>query len=278
MPIGIVQSLNILRKKRPDLLFAKGGYVSVPVVLAAWLLKIPVWIHESDATPGLSTRICLRFASKVFVSFEESKKFFRAKNVQVVGNPVRKSVLNGDKKRGFELTGFDSAKPTILIMGGSTGASSLNNLVYEILQDLLKIAQVIHITGRRGAGKILAGYKQFAFLDEELADCYAISDLVVSRAGSGGIFEVLALQIPLVLVPLPKEASRGDQIENAAIFEERGFAVSVDQEKIKPEDFFGVIKNLLGNEKCRLAMIENQKKSAFKNAAGKIAEELLRTC
>lgn len=279
VPLGFLQSLKILGEEKPDLLFAKGGYVSVPVVAAARLLGIPVWLHESDVTPGLSTKICLRFASKIWLSFEESKKYFHGKRIEVVGNPIRKMILNGNREKGFLFTGFSDKKPVVLIMGGSTGAQSLNKIIYEILPDLLKEAQVIHITGppaKRGATSH-RGYKQFEFLDEELADCYAISDLIVSRAGSGGIFEILALRKPMLLIPLPKTASRGDQIENAEVFSSKGFAISVDQEKITPLEFLETIKNLLCNEMLRKRLTENQGKVDFSRAAGIIAQEMLRT-
>ncbi|MEK9132746.1 MAG: glycosyltransferase, partial [Patescibacteria group bacterium] len=147
VPFGLIEAVFALRRIKPDLIFAKGGYVSVPVVLAAHFLKIPVWLHESDVSAGLSNKICSRFAQKIWLSFEESKKFFAGKNVEVVGNPIRAEILKGNADRGYELTGFSKNKPVILIVGGSTGARALNKIVFEALSELLKKTQIVLITG-----------------------------------------------------------------------------------------------------------------------------------
>lgn len=284
-PLGFFEALAILRRKKPDLVFAKGGYVSVPVALAARLLKIPVWLHESDVTPGLSNKICGRFAQKIWLSFPETKEFFESKNVEVVGNPIRKWILKGDASRGYKITGFSEKKPVILIIGGSTGAQSLNKIIFEIMPELLKKAQVVHVTGNISpytGNATLArkfesakGYKRFDFLDEDLAHVYSIADLIVSRAGSGGIFESLALTKPLILVPLPKSTSRGDQVENAEVFEKNGFALMLDQDQLSSERFLNSILSLLENESMRSKMVQNQKKAHYKNAAEKIAKAII---
>lgn len=275
LPIGAAESLKILWELKPDLVFAKGGYVSVPVCVAAWLLRIPIWLHESDVSPGLATKICSRFADKIFVSFEESKDFFKHKNIEVVGNPIREFLLKGGKEKGYKFTGFSEKMPVVLIMGGSTGAQSLNKMVEKVLPELLKHVQVVHITGdsyisppdERGGTFHNSHYKQLKFLNEELADVYAISDVVVSRAGSGSIFELLALKKPMILIPLPTKASRGDQIENALVFAQRGWARVIHQDKSTPEDFLKEILYLLNDKKAQARMIESQKKADFSNAA-----------
>lgn len=289
IPIGFFEALRILRKLKPDLVFAKGGYVSVPVTLAAWVLRISVWLHESDVSPGLANRICSRFAQKIWLSFEESRKWFEGSRigergtVEVIGNPIRKEMLHGSVEKGYKLTGFSGATkklPVVLIMGGSSGAQSLNELVKKILPELLKKVQVIHITGfviashdvRRGEAispRNNKNYKSFEFLHADLAHIYAITDLVISRAGSGAIFELLALKKPMILVPLPRFASRGDQIENARIFEKHGWATTVNQEKISPHEFLQVILRELHDKKRHPTQIQ------FTNAAEKIVQSIL---
>lgn len=288
VPFGLIEAVFALRKIKPDLVFAKGGYVSVPVVLAAHFLKIPVWLHESDVSAGLSNKICSRFAQKIWLSFGESKKFFAGKNVEVVGNPIRAEILKGNADRGYELTGFSKNKPVILIVGGSTGAQALNKIVFEALPELLKKTQVVHITGALAPHiesaklarefEIKKGYRRFDFLEEELAHIYAITDLIVSRAGSGSIFESLACAKPLVLVPLPKTVSRGDQIENAQVFEQKGFAVMLDQKGLSSSRFAESVLGLLNNESFRTSMVKNQKNAQYKNAAKKIAQAIVEFC
>lgn len=257
MPIGILQARRILKKFKPDKVFSKGGYVSVPVVIAARMLKIPVILHESDLSPGLANRISARFADKICVSFKESKKYFQKKEVIVTGNPVRQLIFNGGKENGFKLTGFDSDKPIVLVMGGSSGAQELNDLVYSSLPVLLRHCHVAHITGR-GKGGLdnikgkLKGYKQFEYLNDELADLYAITDLVVTRAGANTLAEISALGLPSVLVPLSTKASRGDQVENAKLFEEKEMAIYLKEDSrfaqtittaLKHLDSFKCVKN-----------------------------------
>lgn len=234
IPLGIFESLRILRRVKPKLVFSKGGYVSVPVCLAAWMLKVPVWIHESDVSPGLATKICRRFAQKIFLSFEESKQFFPGRPVEVVGNPIRKEVTQGKPEKGYELTGFSPKHPVVLIMGGSTGSQFLNEMVAKILPELEREKiQVVHITGPHPATFLPPAspwYRSFAFLNKELPHIYAVASLVISRAGSGSIFEILACGKKLILIPLPRAGSRGDQIENAEVCEKHGWAKVLLQE------------------------------------------------
>lgn len=284
MPVGFVQAYLALKKIKPNLVFSKGGYVSVPVVLAARILKIPVWLHESDLSPGLSNKICGRYAKKIWLSFEESKSFFPGKKVEVVGNPIRSEMLNGSREKGFKLTGFNKDKPVILVIGGSIGAQSLNKIVFASLPELLKRTQVVHITGQLASHTESAkfahefeakkNYVHFDFLEGDLAHIYAMTDLIVSRAGSGSIFESLACEKPLILVPLPSYASRGDQKENAAIFTQKGFAITLEQENLSPKMFAQSVLNLLGSEELRAGMIKNQKNAKYKDAAKKIAKAI----
>ncbi len=235
---GFFQSFAQLKSFKPDVVFCKGGYVTVPVAAAAYILNIPVWIHESDVSLGLATRINSKFAKRIFVSFEETKKYFtgsRAAKVQVVGNPIRASVTHGNAqrarefllnaqmikggetdKKGLFFHGFSEKIPVILVMGGSLGSQFVNEALDKSLDVLLKEYAVIHITGNEGEQLIRhERYRSFHFINEELPDCYALADVIVSRSGAGSVFECAAVKKPTVFIPLSSRASRGDQIENA---------------------------------------------------------------
>lgn len=281
MPIGLFQAYRILKREKPDIVFAKGGYVSVPVVLAARLLKIPIWIHESDRTPGLSTKITARFAKEIWLSFEESKSYFKkykSANIHVVGNPIRKKLLTGSPEIGFKLTGLNPAKPVLLVIGGSTGAQFLNQFVQKNLKELLKVTQIVHITGAQKKAALVAdtkGYFACEYLNEDLAHVYAMTTLALSRAGSGGIFELLALHKPMILVPLPKSASRGDQIENAEVFAKNGWAITVDQDRVSAKDLIATIHALAENPNLQTKQSSRQKTAPLNAAAQRIADALL---
>jgi UDP-N-acetylglucosamine--N-acetylmuramyl-(pentapeptide) pyrophosphoryl-undecaprenol N-acetylglucosamine transferase len=282
VPLGFLQALYRLWRLKPDLVFAKGGYVSVPVVLAAHVLRIPIWLHESDVTPSLSAKICGRYAAKIWLSFEESRQFFpNVKNIEVVGNPIRKKITKGSCEHGYKFTSFHGDKPVVMIVGGSSGAESMNKIVYEILHKLLQEVQIIHVTGPHSdlpfhmAAVDKHNYRSYEFLEGELADCYAISDLVVSRAGSGSLFEILACGIPMILIPLPSFASRGDQLENAAIFEKHGLAKVLHQETLKPEKLLKEILGLLHDKHACTDMMKAQSEIKLKDATEKIAREML---
>jgi len=230
IPVGFFQSVFAVSKFSPDFVFGKGGYVSVPVVIAASFInifrnkenKIRIFIHESDVVPGLANKICARFADYVFVSFEESKKYFPKKilkNISVTGNPIRKTILTGEQEKGFALCKFNRFKPVILAMGGSLGAMQINNLVWDNLDEILKKYQVVHITGKGHLkfGLKKNGYAQFELLFDELKDVYATSSIVVTRAGANSLAEIASLGKKAVIIPLGKAASRGDQIINAKV-------------------------------------------------------------
>lgn len=310
VPLGIIEAFFILKKLKPDLVFAKGGYVSMPVAIAARLLKIPVWLHESDVSPGLSTRFCSRFASRIFLSFEETKEWFEKRGfkckIEVVGNPVRAEITRGSCEEGFRLTGFSAEVPdtgprklTILVMGGSIGAKFLNDLIATVLPELVKKVRVIHVTGPQMSQSVVFSpvapsisqpsasqpsvshfksphYRAFEFLGKELPHIYAISDIIISRAGSASIFESLACAKPMILIPLPKSASRGDQIENAEEFGSQGFAKVLDQDTLTPEKFLRLVFEFLENTDTRARIAENQKKAHYKDAAERIAAEIIK--
>jgi len=268
VPVGMFQALRVLRRERPDFVFAKGGYVSVPVVIAAHMLGIPIYLHESDVTPGLANKICARFAKKVFVSFEETRQYF-AGEVQVVGNPVRKEIFHGNKEKGYAFTGLQKNRPVLLVLGGSTGAVALNKIIEHNLSKLLEHTQIVHVMGPGKSFKQRprhTGYVAFEYLQDELPHVYAIADFVISRAGSGTIFETLVWNKPMLLVPLPAEGSRGDQIENAQAFVARGWAGMIEQEKTSAAEFAYIIKDFLSDQKALDAMKVAQKKTGVRFA------------
>lgn len=235
---GFISSLKILRKQKPDLLFSKGGFVSVPVVFSAYLLKIPVILHESNITIGLANRLCIPFAKLICYSFEETKKYLGQKDMTLTGIPIRPGLLDGNKEKGYKICGFTETKPVLLIIGGSQGSRIINNKVYENLNELLKDFQVCHICGNDGVKSELlglTGYKAFEYVHEDLKDIFAITDLVLSRAGATAIFELLALNKPNLLVPISANRSRGDQIKNAVQFEKKGFSRVIVEEELSGE-------------------------------------------
>lgn len=240
---GVLQALFVLLKIRPCVVFSKGGFVAVPVVVAAWVLRIPVILHESDLTPGLANKLCFPFARTICVTFAESKKYLPAKNVVVTGAPIREDLLQGDSAKGRAFCGFQGEKKVLLIFGGGLGALKINLLVRELLPKLLPHFNVAHLCGN---GKVdtainFPGYKQFEFLHDELADILALADLVVSRAGSNAIFELLTLQKPHLLIPLSKAASRGDQIINAEHFAKEGLSRVLSEEELTQDSLYAAI-------------------------------------
>lgn len=243
---GIFQSMGILRRVRAEIVMSKGGYVSFPVVIAAWMLRIPVILHESDVSPGMANRMCARFAKVVCVAWPETS--LGAGRTVVTGIPVRDEILRGNRAEGLKLTGFSGEKPVLLVMGGSLGAQFLNQLVAEMLPELVKVYDVVHLTGRggeggrggesHGAGALAVGcenYISFEYLNRELAHVYALADVCLSRAGASAICELSSLKIPAVYIPLGTDGSRGDQILNAEKMEDLGGAIVIVQKNASAE-------------------------------------------
>ena len=223
---GILDARKVLKKEKPDLLFSKGGFVSVPVVIAAKSLNIPTIIHESDLTPGLANKIALKFAKKIYTTFEETLNYLPKEKADFIGATIREDLKNGNAHNGYQLTGFNENKKVLLVMGGSLGSKKLNSIIRENLDALLQQYQVIHLTGKglKDAQVKKSGYIQYEFVKEDLTDLLAITDTVISRAGSNAIYEFLTLRIPMLLVPLGLDQSRGDQIDNANHFADKGYA------------------------------------------------------
>lgn len=247
---GYSEACRIIKKLSPDVVFSKGGFVSVPVVLAAGRHKIPVIIHESDMTPGLANKICIPTAQKVCCNFPETIQYLPAGKAVLTGSPIRKELLQGNRLSALRFTGLSANKPIILVMGGSTGAVAVNEAIRRILPTLLQKFQVVHLCG---AGKLdtsfghLAGYVQYEYIKNELKDLFALADIVISRAGANAICELLALKKPSLLIPLSAAASRGDQILNARSFEKQGFSMVLEEEEISNETLLGAVHTLYEN-------------------------------
>ena len=229
---GAFQSARLMGKIKPDVVFSKGGFVAVPVVFGAWLHRVPVVCHESDLTPGLANRLCAPFARKIATTFPECAQALGPK-AEMTGTPLRPELFQGSRARGLSLLGFDGSRPILLMMGGSSGAQAVNKALREALPRLTDQFDVAHICGKGNLDEGLqgmSGYRQLEFLDAELPDALACADLVLSRAGSNALCEFQALCKPMLLVPYPKGASRGDQILNAQSLQKRGLARVLLQE------------------------------------------------
>lgn len=258
---GVFEAIKIVSREKPDVVFSKGGFVSVPVVIAASIKGIPVVAHESDITPGLANKIAAPFCDKLCVTFRESLNYVKQDKGVLTGSPIRKEILEGSKIIGKKLCSFEDDKEILFIMGGSLGSKILNDTLRENLDQILKNYNVIHICGKNNLDKSLEnkkGYKQFEYVNKELPDLMASADYIISRAGANSIFEFLALKKPTLLIPLSKKASRGDQILNAKSFEKEGYALVLEEEDITKESFLACIDKL-----CRQKnnLITNMKKT-----------------
>lgn len=273
---GMLKATRILKRLNPVAVFSKGGFVSVPVVLAANKLKIPVVLHESDYTPGLANRICIPRASKVCVAFESTLEHIPKSKGVYTGLPIRIELLQGDRQNGLSLCGFSGEKPVLLIMGGSLGAKALNDTLDSIMPALVKKYDVVHIRGAQHLldGKLPVGYKQFGYVRKELGDIYAAADIMLSRAGATAVFEILALALPALLVPLPKASSRGDQILNAQYFNKQGFSHVLEQEQMTDKTLLDGINRLYEmRDVLRNKMKQENVAGAAENVARIIADE-----
>lgn len=268
--MGVMEAYTLIRKHKPDVVFSKGGFVSVPVVIGAWLNKVPVFLHESDITPGLANKIALRFATKIFVTFEEAKAHLPKEKVIYTGSPIREDLLKGQREKGLALLGFTARKPIIIVMGGSLGAKRINEAVRAALPDLLQHYQVVHLCGKGNKDESLEGtegYKQFEYISSELPDVLAAADLVISRAGSNSIFEFLTLKKPMILIPLSKAASRGDQILNAHAFEKMGYCHVLYEENLEKDTLLEAVQHV---QKNRLRYKENMLRYSAENSLEEI--------
>ncbi len=235
---GFFEARKYLKEFQPDIVFSKGGFVSVPVVRAAASLGIPCIIHESDMTPGLANKLCIPVARKICCNFPETMQHLPENKAVLTGSPIRAELTQGNRIAGLDMCGFTANKPVIMVIGGSQGAAAVNKAVREILPRLLEDFQVVHLCGKEKMDNLLLntpGYKQFEYIKAELKDLFAMADLVISRAGANAICELLALKKPNILIPLPSKSSRGDQLLNAHSFEAQGYSIVINEDDITPE-------------------------------------------
>ena len=274
---GYAEALILLKKYKPDVLFSKGGFVAVPVVLAARHYHIPTIIHESDMTPGLANKLCIPSAKWVCCNFPETLKYLPGEKAVLTGSPIREELLQGDRLAGLQYTNLSAAKPIILVIGGSLGSVKVNGAVRSILPKLLEQFQVIHICGKGNLDESLigtSGYVQYEYVDSPLKHLFAAADLIVSRAGANSICEILALRKPNVLIPLSAAASRGDQILNANSFAKQGYSTVLEEEQVTDSTLSEAIYNTYEN---RRTFIENMEKSHLNNAVDTIMK-LINDC
>ncbi len=244
---GFFEAKKLIKELNPDIVFSKGGFVSVPVVFAAKSNKVPVIIHESDMTPGLANKLAIKKASKVCCNFPETVACLPKKKAVLTGCPIRKELLSGNKLTGLDFCGFNANKPVLLIIGGSLGSANVNKAVRDILDKLLEHFQIVHLCGKGKVDETLknkAGYKQFEYINKELADLFAMADVVISRAGANAICELLALRKPALLIPLSAKASRGDQILNAHSFMIQGYSDVIEEEDLNSDLLFNSVMKL----------------------------------
>ena len=253
-PFRILKGLNeankLMKSLKPDVVFSKGGFVSVPVVMAAKRHHIPTIIHESDMTPGLANKLSIPSATKVCCNFPETLEYLPKEKAILTGSPIRQELLSGDRKAALEFCGLTEDKPVILIIGGSLGSAVVNDAIRTILPELLQNFQVIHLCGKNKVDSSfnhLKGYVQFEYVQNELKDIFALTDIVISRAGANAICELLALRKPNLLIPLSANASRGDQILNARSFERQGFSIVIEEEDLSNEKLLASIHSLYDN-------------------------------
>ncbi len=263
--VGFAQALLALRREKVGVLFSKGGFVSAPVVWAAWVLRIPVVIHESDVTPALATRLTLPFARWVLTAFPGTQKYLPSSvrpRLRNTGLPLRASLFSSQRSVALQHFGISSEKPVLLVFGGSLGARALNRAVEAAHVSLLEHFEVLHIVGKGKADDVdlprdLAGYHQFEFLGEDMKHAYAAADLALCRAGASTLFELAAARIPMVLVPLGLDQSRGDQIVNAKIFSEQGWACVLPEKELQPETLVRTCREMLAEKDVWKARLDS---------------------
>ena len=258
---GYAQSIRLLKKIKPDVVFSKGGFVSVPVVLAAKHCKVPAIIHESDLTPGLANKLAIPSATKVCCNFPETLSYLPKEKAVLTGSPIRQELLTGNADFAFSLCHFkDHSKQTILIVGGSSGSRVINTAIRGLLPELLKNYNVIHLCGKGNLDDTLTatdGYAQFEYANKELSDMFALADLVISRAGANAICELLALRKPNILIPLSAAASRGDQILNANSFRSQGFSYVLEEEELSNTTLLEAIEHVFHKKEAYIEAMEN---------------------
>jgi UDP-N-acetylglucosamine--N-acetylmuramyl-(pentapeptide) pyrophosphoryl-undecaprenol N-acetylglucosamine transferase len=269
---GVFDAAAIIRKEKPNVVFSKGGFVAVPVVLGAFLNRVPVVAHESDITPGLANRLSLPYCSKICVTFPEALQGIKKGKGILTGTPIRKELFQGNRAVGLKLCSFSGSKQIVFIMGGSSGSVVINEAIRKNLNRLLARYDIVHLCGKGNIDKELLnkkGYAQFEYIGKELPDVLAAADLVISRAGANSIFEFLALKKPNLLIPLSKRSSRGDQILNAESFQKSGYSLVIQEEELNEDTLWSKLEQL---EKEKQRFINNMEKSSISNGTDKVIE------
>ena len=267
---GFSQAKQLMKEIKPDIVFSKGGFVTVPVVKAAASRNIPVIIHESDMTPGLANKLCNKHAMKVCCNFPETVELFPKGKAMLTGSPIRKELTSGDRACGLNLCNFTTDKPVIMIIGGSLGAQRINEAIRSILPKLLERYQIIHVCVKGKMDESLIGtkgYSQFEYVKDDLKHLFAAADVVISRAGANVICELLALRKPALLIPLSAKASRGDQILNAKSFKKQGYCDVMEEEDITDDGLLDTINAIYDN---RDKYIESMNSSTLNDAINSI--------
>ena len=275
---GYGEAIRLMKTIKPDIVFSKGGFVSVPVVLAAKHCRIPAIIHESDITPGLANKIAVRGAQKVCCNFPETMKYLPAGKAVLTGSPIRQELLHGNASAARRLCNIpDSSKPVLLIVGGSSGSKVINDAVRSALSELLKSFYIIHLCGKGNLDSSLndvRGYSQMEYASDELPDIFALADLVISRAGANSICELLALHKPNILIPLSAKASRGDQILNANSFQNQGFSYVLEEESLSKETLTEAVRKVYASrDSYRKAMEQSGQMDSIKAIVDLIKKE-----
>jgi UDP-N-acetylglucosamine--N-acetylmuramyl-(pentapeptide) pyrophosphoryl-undecaprenol N-acetylglucosamine transferase len=275
--LGVWQAYALLGRLKPNLVFSKGGFVAVPVVVGAWLRRIPVISHESDVTPGLANRICSPFCRRICITFEETKAYLPPSKVILTGTPVRSEILEGDAGKGRDFLGFNDSKPILLVFGGSLGAAVINDLVERVVGALLVDFQVVHVVGRDNiySGRDRPGYVRKEFISEEFGDVLAAASIVVSRAGANSLYEFFVIGKPHLLIPLPLAASRGDQLENAGLFKDKGFSHVLLEEDLTDDSFLDAVSALQADTPVlRQRLLEFPRQHSINLIIGEIEQNL----
>lgn len=274
---GYFQAKQLLKKIKPDIVFSKGGFVAVPVVLAAKHSKIPVIIHESDITPGLANKLAIPSASKVCCNFPETLKHLPEDKAVLTGSPIRQELFHGSREKALQFTGLSGNKPVLMIMGGSIGSKFINEIVRRQLPTILQTYDVIHLCGKDNLDPTLnqqVGYMQYEYISQELSDLLALADIVISRAGANAICELLALKKPNILIPLSASASRGDQILNANSFKNQGFSYVLDEDTLTDEQLLEAL-DIVAKKKSQYLTAMNESKQM--NPINTILELIVKT-
>ncbi|WOO34505.1 undecaprenyldiphospho-muramoylpentapeptide beta-N-acetylglucosaminyltransferase [Anaerocolumna sp. AGMB13020] len=274
---GFFEAVSLMKRLKPDVVFSKGGFVSVPVVFAAKRRGIPVIIHESDITPGLANKLSISSASKICANFPETVKYLPEGKAVLTGTPIRQELFAGNKLLGVDFCGFTSDKPILLVVGGSTGSAAVNEAVRKALPELLKNFQVIHLCGKDKVDysfKGTKGYVQYEYIKKELSDLLAAADVVISRAGANAICELLALRKPNLLIPLSAASSRGDQILNAESFKRQGFSYVIKEEEVSTEALLKGIQEVYEKRSDYVKAMSSSKLNNSIDAIVKLIKEL----